>query len=113
MTVRLVGLAVFVAACGVLMGCTSDPQKWDEQRAIAEFRSVVPNHAEGLSDNEIKSGGKAICELLDEGQTLEQLVNSTGAEADQDKTLAWAAMIFGVRVYCPQYSDQIPAERPF
>ena len=68
-----------------------------------------------LSDAEVADGGRALCAALTkEGWTPSEFVDKgIGPATDEDSRKSWGLVFFAVRVYCPEYEDDLPAEKPY
>jgi hypothetical protein len=110
-------LLVAAAGCGAdADGLGSSPEPFSEAEGLREYREIFPEHQ--VSDRQITEAGRWVCTTLREGGTTDDIVAGADEFAlepltDDHLRSVWVIVFFGVRVYCPEFTDDLPRQQPW
>lgn len=100
-------------ASGLLAAACSSDAPFPEDEGIRQLRAEFPSLNQ-LTDEELAAGGRALCAELENGLSPSEIVSEgIGPATDEDSRKAWGLVFFAVRVYCPEFEDDLPTEKPY
>lgn len=114
-----IGVVVAIAVLGSIIGSISGgsetsssgnyapaaPAMTVDDRYVSAVRANSQGEAVGVSDADLISLAKQVCQSLDDGITIDQLVLGVAAQGI-NVSLAGAVMGAGIPAYCPQHQGQ-------